>query len=103
MSEHGFELANVLLGWIGLRLLFDERHEIISCEGPGMRGPVGVGKGGRNQSASKIRPKLPERLQLVKGHPLREFVRADFLQQFTHCHAQSQRQPKGKAAQWPGI
>ena len=103
MSEHGFELANVLLGLIGWRLFFDERHEVVGCEGPGMRGSVGVGKGGRNQSASKIRPKLPERLQLVKGHPLREFVRADFLQQVAHRHAQSQRQPKGKAAQWPGI
>jgi hypothetical protein len=25
------------------------------------------------------------------------------LQQVAHGHAQSQRQPKGKAAQWPGI
>ena len=103
MSEHGLELANVLLGLIGLRLFFDERHEIIRCEGPGMGRPVGVGKGGRNQPASKIRPKLPERLQFIEGHPFREFVRANFLQQVAHRHAQSQRQPKGKAAQWPGI
>ena len=75
MSEHGLELANVLLRLIGWRVFLDERHEVVWGEGPGMRRPVGVGKGGRNQPAPKIRPKLPERLQFIEGHPLRELDR----------------------------
>ncbi len=74
MGKHCLELRNVLLGWIELSLLLDERHEVVRGEWSGMRRPVSIGKGGRDQPASKISPKLPERLDLIEGHPFREFV-----------------------------
>ena len=48
MVKHCLELGDVLLGLISLALLFDEWHKVIWGKWPGMRGPVGIGKGSRD-------------------------------------------------------